>query len=278
MRKIQRIGAITILYIFLFAGACIVYAEPTPPASDAPATPTGTAAAVPTDPPTPAPTPVVNEIGSIGDFTGKASYTDNSVFEENMAVLMKDLSKSADADSDIQAIRAVEKERDIFSIFELSLQKNGRDVAVTKGLHIQIQLQGALEGYDHISVLQIDPSGSAALVESTVEAGNIKFTVNALGKFALVGDALNPTPPAAAPPSPGATLQNGGNAGIISPPAEGEADATPGADGVVTPGAFVFWLIITLIIGIWIGIGIGYILWGRYKTKKVNKGLKVIGE
>ena len=141
MRRIQKIAAITIVYIFLFAGACIVYAEPTPPpASD---TPSGTA----TPTATTAPTPVLNEIGSIGDFTGKAAYIDNSIFEENMAVLIKDLSKGADADSDIQAIRAVEKERDIFSIFELSLQKNGRDVAATKALHIQIQLQGALEGY-----------------------------------------------------------------------------------------------------------------------------------
>lgn len=276
MRRIQKIGVITILYIFLFAGACIVYAEPTTtPASD---TPAGTSTAAPTETPTPAPTPVVNEIGSIGDFTGKASYTDNSIFEENMAVLIKDLSQNADADSDIQAIRVVEKERDIFSIFELSLQKNGRDVVVTKAMNIRIALQGTLEGYDHISVLQIAPSGVATIVESTVEAGYLKFTTNALGKFALVGDALNPTPPAAVTPSPGATLQNGGNAGIISPSAEGGADASPGAEGVVTPGAFVFWLIITLIIGIWIGIGIGYILWGRYKTKKVNKGLKVIGE
>ena len=46
----------------------------------------------------------------------------------------------------------------------------------------------------------------------------------------------------------------------------------------VTPGAFVFWLVLALLLGFWSGIGIGYLLWGRYKTKKTHSGPRVIGE
>ena len=266
-RKITSYIIILIILAVTYGGAGIVRADPT----DSPATVT------PSPPmPTPSPTPVVNEIGSIGDLSIKASYSDNAVFESDMAILSKNLNESTDTNNIIEAVRNIEKDKDIFYIFELSLQKNGRDTEVTKQMNIRIEQKDTLEQYTDISVFKIDSSGFAHAVDSRTDNGYILYTASELGRFVLTGVSANNTANPNPTPGNNTTLQSGGVTGIISPkPPEAENNA---GDGIVTPGAFVFWLALAIIIGIWIGIGIGYILWGRYKSKKIYKGPKIIGE
>lgn len=63
----------------------------------------------------------------------------------------------------------------------------------------------------------------------------------------------------------------------VSPTGSGEAVPYPTHDGSVSPGAFLFWLIVAVIIGIWIGIGIGYLMWGRRSRKGMFRNSRVIG-
>jgi hypothetical protein len=73
------------------------------------------------------------------------------------------------------------------------------------------------------------------------------------------------------------TLQNSENTGII-PTSKPISSNKNNNESVITPGAFIFWLLTALVIGLWVGILVGYVLWGRYKTKKMQRGPYVIGE
>ncbi len=271
MKKHFTCGVLVLLFMAFSVGVVGTYAAPEGTAAVSPEAATAT----------PQPTPPPNEIASIGDLQAKASYSDNGRFEENMAINIKLIQSAEETARYVSAIRTVEQERDIFSVFEMSMQKNGREIPLTKTLNIRILQNQDFSGYDFISVIRIDGSGFARLLDSETKNNEIHFTASELGVFALVGTPLSPTASSNRTPAPNyaaATLQNGETAGIItSLPPNGTAQAAEG-DGVVTPGAFVFWLILALVIGVWAGIGIGYALWGRYKTKKVQRGPHVIGE
>ncbi|MFR1518198.1 MAG: hypothetical protein ACLSVG_05400 [Clostridia bacterium] len=260
---------IAILTIVSMGLLRLTAAPASPDATDSPGTGT----------PTAAPTPVRNEIHSIGDFPLMAGYADNSVFEEDMAVNVKEITEGPEMENIVQAVRNVEREADIFSVFRLTLQKNGRDVELTKQIHIRIEQNDAFQNYDSISVLRIGSGGTAQKLETTTENGYICFTTELFGPFVLTGIPIpGHTEPPAVSPSADPTLQNDGDPGIISPSHTTTGNGDENKEGFVTPGAFVFWLVLALLVGIWTGIGIGYILWGRYKTKKNHTGPKVIGE
>lgn len=276
MKKYFIYGIFMMLFIIL-SGLPYAAAAPTePPALGTTPEGTGTPGAGQTPA---APTPVLHEIGSIGDFNLKAGYADNSAFVDDMAVLVKEIRESEEAEVLIQAVRAAERDQDIFSIFHMTLQKNGRDTEFTKQMNIRIEQSGVFASYDNISVYGIDDAGTARKLETKIENGYICYTADAMGTFALTGMLL-PDHTEAPSPSPviSPTLQNDGNTGIIPPSQSAAGNGSENREGVVTPGAFVFWLILALLVGIWVGIGIGYILWGRYKTKKNYTGPKVIGE
>ena len=230
------------------------------------------------DTPPPEPTPVVNEIGSTGDLKIRASYEDNSVFDDNMAINAVVLHENGEIESIISAVRVIEREQDIFSVMRLSLQRNGRDTNLTKRINIRVEQTEAAAEYRDISVFYVDEAGVARKLDASEENGYISFMTDVLGIFVLSGAGdggiISPTNEPDATPS----LQTGGNTGIIPSSEAGTDTDNEGISETVSPGAFVFWLFLALIVGIWIGIGIGYILWGRYKAKRIKTGPKVIGE
>jgi|GEM_PF-2233274 hypothetical protein len=273
MKKYFTYSILMIILTIIFAGSLNAIAAPTEEPT------TGNTAAV-KNTPTTEPTPFINEIGSIGDFNLKAAYEDNAPFEDNMAVNVRTIRENHEMDLIIHAVRTVERDHDIFSMFHIVLQKNGRDIELTKRMNIRIEQSGNFADYDNISVFQIDAAGSAQKLESKTENGYICFTTDTFGAFVLTGiQTLGvPETPSQTPASTTPTLQNGGNTGIIPSSQTAGGYNNENNDGVVTPGAFVFWLILMLVVGIWIGIAIGYIMWGRYKMKKNATGPKVIGE
>lgn len=273
MKKYFAYSILMIILTIIFAGLLNAIAAPTEE-------PTAGNTAATENTPTAEPTPFINEIGSIGDFSLKAAYEDNAPFEENMAVNVRTIRENHEMDMMIHAVRTVERDHDIFSMFRIVLQKNGRDTELTKRINIRIEQSGVFAGYDNISVFRIDAAGSARKLETKTENGYICFTTDTFGAFALTGiqNSGAPETPSQAPASISPTLQNGGNTGIIPPSQTARGNNNVNNDSVVTPGAFVFWIILMLVVGIWIGIGIGYIIWGRYKTKKNSIGPKVIGE
>ena len=271
MKKHFTYSVLVVLAI-LSLGLSDVTAAPSP-------LPTGENTAVPESTATPEPTPILNEIDSIGDFKLKAGYSDNSIFESDMAVNVREIRDEAETEPFIRAVRQIERDQDIISIFEITLQKNGRDTELTKQLNIRIEQSGQFLSYDTISVFRIDTAGMAHRLETTVEYGYICYTTAELGTFALSGVLLpGQTEAPTELPSASPTLQNDGNTGIITPPGTDAESGRDTEEGIVTPGAFVFWLVLALLLGFWIGIGIGYLLWGRYKTKKTHSGPRVIGE
>lgn len=45
---------------------------------------------------------------------------------------------------------------------------------------------------------------------------------------------------------------------------------------LIQSGALAFWMMVVLIVGIWIGIGVGYLIWGRRKGRAIRRS-KIIG-
>lgn len=230
-----------------------------------------------TEAPTIEPTPIVNEIGSTGDIKVRASYEDNGIFDDNMAINTIDMSESGEIDSVINAVRSIEREQDIFEVMLFSLQINGRDTALTKRINIRVEQTEAFAAYRDVSVFFVNDAGSAEKLDAAAENGCISFTTDALGIFVLTGIGEHGAATPSQEPNSTHSLQTGDNAGIISP--SHIADTNEGdISDTISPGAFVFWLFLAIVVGVWLGIGIGYILWGRYKVKRVKTGPKVIGE
>ena len=131
MKKRFTYSVLVVLAIF---SLCLfdVNAAPSP-------LPTGENTAAPESTATPEPTPIPNEIDSIGDFKLKAGYSDNSIFESDMAVNVREIRDAAEAEPFIRAVRQIERDQDIISIFAITLQKNGRDTELTKPLNIRME-------------------------------------------------------------------------------------------------------------------------------------------
>ena len=107
----------------------------------------------------------------------------------------------------------------------------------------------------------------------------MKFSTITLGKFVAVGVSINPDNSFESESTASATptLQNGEGTGII-PTGDLSSSLKNNSSDSISAGAFVFWLLAALVIGIWIGVFIGFVLWGRYKTKKIQRGPYIIGE
>lgn len=117
-----------------------------------------------------------------------------------------------------------------------------------------------------------------------------------------------PTKPAWTPtPTPAQTQDPVGTDELDPSGTPGEDEGTPGEDETITPsvtpeltatpeatqkatptqtpddqalliktGALGFWMMVILIVGIWVGIAIGYFIWGRKKGRNVRRS-KIIG-
>ena len=98
----------SVLVVLAILSLCLsdVTAAPSP-------LPTGENTAVPESTATPEPTPILNEIDSIGDFKLKAGYSDNSIFESDMAVNVRELRDAAETEPFIRAVRQIERDKDI---------------------------------------------------------------------------------------------------------------------------------------------------------------------
>lgn len=215
-------------------------------------------------------------IHSIGDFKLTAQYEDKRNVNENLAVNVKLSNINTLSPQIIQLIRAQEGDKDIFAYFELELQMNGRKVSPDTTLEIQIEKAGIFEKYQQISIFSISESGELKPFTET-ETEEINFRTNVLGKFVAVGvlnTEISPETENAAGTTP--PLQNSETEGIISTSDPSKGKESSG--GAISAGAFVFWLFAALVIGIWIGVFIGFVLWGRYKTKKLQRGPYIIGE
>ncbi len=65
----------------------------------------------------------------------------------------------------------------------------------------------------------------------------------------------------------------------VTPEATQKATPTPTPEGqslLIKTGALGFWMMVVLIVGIWIGIAVGYLIWGRKKGRAVRRS-KIIG-
>ena len=224
-----------------------------------------------------APTPAPNVIYSIGDFELTARYEDNRNVNENLAINVKKSNINTLSPQVIQSIRSQEGDKDIFVYFELELQMNGRKVSPDTTLNIEIENTDIFEMYQKITIFSISEN---EVLKIFPESENEKacFSTFTLGKFVAAG-VLNPDVSPETESTAGTTpsLQNSETAGIIPTGDSSSVNKNDGSDSI-SAGAFVFWLLAALVIGIWMGIIIGYVLWGRYKTKKMQRGPYIIGE
>ena len=116
-------------------------------------------------------------------------------------------------------------------------------------------------------------------IEAEEADGYITFSTDKMGVFVFTGV------PGGGETTPGegdteaSPEQPGENAGATASgiPTAG-ADTGRDENEIISPGAFVLWLLTALAAGIGAGMGIGYVMWGKYKTKRVKRGPKVIGE
>lgn len=225
---------------------------------------------------TPTPTPVNNVISTIGDFSLNAMFADKRIVDEDLSINVKKLNINDISPEIIQAVRAKDGDKDIFLYFKLTLQLNGRDTVQNSVIDIEINGNEIIAEYQSISLFRVNNNQVTKVTDEETD-GNIKFSASELGTFLVIGvknpQASNKTEN---PQQNSPTLQTDDPAGIITPGSTGTTDNEN--KGSITPGAFVFWIIAALIIGLWLGLGIGYILWGRYKTKKIQRGPYVIGE
>ena len=233
--------------------------------------------AVPTNEPVSEPTKSPNVIYSIGDFKLTAQYEDKRNVNENLAINVKKSNINTLSPQIIQSIRAQEGDKDIFVYFELELQMNGRKVSPDTTLDIEIENVDVFEKYQKITIFSISENEVLKIFPES-ETEKAKFSSFTLGKFVAAG-VLNPEASPEAESTAGATptLQNSETAGII--PTDNHSSTNKNNNGdSISAGAFVFWLLAALVIGIWVGMVIGYVLWGRYKTKKIQRGPYIIGE
>lgn len=231
---------------------------------------------VPTVGPEATPTPPSNVIFSIGDIKLQAQYSDKRIVDGNLSICAEKKDINTLSAHIIKSVRAQEGDKDIFLYFNLSLLMNGREHPVDSQLDIYMEQTGILADYSNLLLFKVTENGVSSVAVEEKE-GKIIFSDNSLGLFLFVGIRNHDAPMATNDPSQSSpTLQEGETAGIISP------GATAGISGSnargITPGAFVFWIIIALVVGLWTGIGIGFVLWGRYKTRKKQSGPYVIGE
>ena len=223
------------------------------------------------------PTPSPNVIYSIGDFKLTAQYEDKRNVNENLAINVKKSNINTLSPQIIQSIRAQEGDKDIFAYFELELQMNGRKVSPDTTLNIEIENVDIFTKYQKITIFSISENDVLKIFPES-ETEKAKFSTFTLGKFVAAG-VLNPEASPEPESTAGATpsLQNSETAGIIPTGDSSSINKNIGSDSV-SAGAFVFWLLAALVIGIWLGIIIGYVLWGRYKTKRIQRGPYIIGE
>ena len=233
--------------------------------------------AIPTNETTSEPTTPPNVIHSIGDFNLTAQYEDKRNVNENLAINVNKLNINALSPQIIQSIRSQEGDKDIFVYFELELQMNGRKVSPDTILDIEIENIDIFEKYQKITIFSISENEVLKIFPES-ETEKAKFSSFTLGKFVAAG-VLNPETSPEAENTAGATptLQNSETAGIIPTDDHLSKNKNDNNDSI-SAGAFVFWLLAALVIGIWVGIIIGYVLWGRYKTKRIQRGPYIIGE
>lgn len=217
-----------------------------------------------------------NILESIGDFELYGEYVDGRKVEENVAINTIKYDEGSITEDIISAVRTQNGNQDIFSIISLELLQNGRPISQPAVIKVYIDSKGVFSGFENISLYKIIDNQKVINIATTTENNIIMFETEELGKYVVCGD-KEQIEATTKPLETKKPLQEATDAGIITTnlptgmPKEEEA-------GLMSPGAFVFWLILVLIIGLWIGLGIGYILWGRYKSKKNYKGPFVIGE
>ena len=265
-KKVKKLNISVIFFVIFFICVSVfnVYAETASPQNTDLPEPTAT------------PTPINNLIATMGDFSLHAMFEDKRIVDENLSINVTKLNIHDISSQIIQDIRAQEGDKDIFLYFNLSLQLNGRDTIQNSIIDIEINENETIAEYQNISLFRVK-DGRVIKVTDEETDGNIKFSAGELGNFLVIGvknpETSNKTE---APSHSSPTLQEGHIAGIMSPGVHKPSEKSNA--GTITPGAFVFWIIAALVIGLWLGLGIGYILWGRYKTKKIQRGPYVIGE
>ena len=154
---------------------------------DTAAAPTSPVTAETTAPETPTPTPVRDEIGSTGYLKIKASYSDNSIFEENVSINAEDMTKSSEFEAIVNAVRSAEREQDIFAAARLTLQKNGRDTELTKKINIYVEITEEFSDYESISVFRTEAPEAVTKIEAEEADGYITFSTDKMGVFVFTG-------------------------------------------------------------------------------------------
>lgn len=224
---------------------------------------------------TPKPEIPKNSILSIGDFKLYGLYEDGTKVEENVAINVKLLNSDNITADVINSIRTQGENQDIFAMFQLELTQNGRPMNQHTPIDIFIDYSGIFLDYENISFYIVSENSEAIKLEMSNNEDYLMFKADKLGKYVACGEKKvynNSTNIPITTP-----LQDRGETGII-PTASPEKNNGGDEESVITPGAFVFWLIAALVVGLWAGIGIGYMFWGRYRNKKAYKGPLVIGE
>lgn len=216
-----------------------------------------------------------NLIESIGDFDLYGEYIDGRIVEDNIAINTIIYGEESITEELISAVRAQNGNQDIFSIINLELLQNGRPINQPAVIKVYIDSTEVFSGFENITLYKIIDNNNIVNIATTNENNIITFETEKLGKYIVCGEKeqIETTNPQETKKP----LQETADAGIITTNLPTEVPKEE-ETGLMSPGAFVFWLILVLIIGLWIGLGIGYFLWGRYKSKKNYKGPFVIGE
>lgn len=270
MNKKQRIFNIYIVSVLVFLTILFITNEPygvkanTPLPTEAETEETGT--------PTPKPD---NIIESIGDFELYGEYIGVGKVEKNIAINTINYGEMSITAEIISAVRAQNGNQDIISMIRLELVQNGRPINQAGKLKIYINNETFFNDFENLSLYKINGKEIIENIEIKLENEYIIFETKELGDYVVCGEkAIAEATPGVVTNKP---LQENEATGIIT---TNSPTTTPNSaeEGLLTPGGFVFWLIVALIIGLWVGLGIGYILWGRYKSKRNNRGPFVIGE
>lgn len=199
-------------------------------------------------------TPVIPEnfISTVTDKqTFMVGYVDGDKFDGSPILEVIDITLSEEESADLiyRAINENLGELSCIAVYKLWLVENESIFIPEKLLTFIMTTTDEMNNYEEYSILYINDSLEVTKLPYTFENGVLSFNNANSGYFALVGKSKISIPENT-PDVPSTTH-------------------VPSVDNddVVSPGTFIISLIVTAFISLWVGVGIGFLIWGKNKKK-----------
>ena len=176
-------------------------------------------------------------------------YVDGSDFSGNPIFTVAEIADfdGESADLLLEAVGKYDGEYSCLAIYKMWLTENDSVYIPEKIIGFLLSLPEQSNEYKEYVVLYINDKLEATPIDYSLNDGVLAFNNSNAGYFAVMGKLSS-------------SIQNQTD----TPP-----EATPLAedDSGISPGTLIILIIITAFISLWIGIGIGFIIWGKNSKK-----------